>query len=71
MQRFRYSQPRHWKVVRVAGLTFGRRYPGTHFRRLSEPQDQHGHETAKKSLYPSAAGDPTPADQPVAKRLAA
>ena len=57
---------------RVASLTLSRLYPGKapvliFYRRLSGPQDQSGHEGAKKNLHPSD----TRAVQPVAQRLAA
>ena len=41
------------------------------YRRLSGPQDQSGHEGAKKNLHPSDTRDRTRAVQPVAQRLAA
>ena len=57
---------------RVASPMLGHLYPrgkppGTHFRRLSGPQDQSGHEGVKKNLHPSD----TRAIQPLVKRLAA
>ena len=44
------------------------RYP--FYRRLIGPQDQSGHERAKKNLHPSDTRDRTRAVQPVAQRLA-
>ena len=62
---------------RVASPTLGRLLPPeesprySFYRRLSGPQDQSGHEGAKKILHPSDTRDPTRDVQPVAQRLAA
>ena len=61
---------------RVASPTLGRLYPResprySFYRRLSGPQDQSGHEGAKKNLHPSDTRDRTRAVQTVAQRLAA
>ena len=61
---------------RVASPTLGRLNPEespqySFYRRLSGPQDQSGHERAKKNLHPSDTRDWTRAIQPVAQRLAA
>ena len=71
-----YSQPRHWKevewlVLRSAAFTPEERPRYSFYRRLSGPQDQSGHEGAKKNLHPSDTRDRTRAVQPVAQRLAA
>ena len=76
MQGSTYSQPRHyeevgWLVLRSATLTPGEIPRYSFYRRLSEPQDQSGHEGVKKNLHPSDTRDRTRAVQPVAKRLAA
>ena len=59
---------------RVAIPTLGHLYPRgkpwySFYRRLSEPQDQSGHEGAKQNLHPSDTRDRTRAFQPVVKRL--
>ena len=61
---------------RMASPTLGRVYsrgkpPVLILIRLSGPQDQSGHEGAKKNLHPSDTRDRTRAVQPVAQRLAA
>ena len=61
---------------RVASPTLGRLYPRgkprhSFYRRLSEPQDQCGHEGAEKNLHPSDTRDRSRAVQPVAQSLAA
>ena len=61
---------------RVASPTLSCLYPRgklpySFYRRLSGPQDQSGHEGAKKNLHPSDTRDRTRAVQPVAQRLAA
>ena len=56
-----------WLVLRSATFT-PRENPGTHFcRRLSRPQDQPGHEGAKKNLHPSPP--PTPWIDPGCQRV--
>ena len=71
MQRSTYSQPRHQEevgqlVLRSAAFTPEESPRYSFYRRLSGPQDQSGHERAKKNLHPSD----TWAVQPVAQRLA-
>ena len=61
---------------RVASPTLGHLYPResaqySFYRRLSGPQDQSGHEGAKKNIHSSDTQDRTRAVQPVAQRLAA
>ena len=75
MQRSTYTQPRHQEEIWVASPTLGRLYPKesprySFYRRLSEPNDQSGHEGVKKNLHTSDTRDQTRAVQPVAKRLA-
>ena len=75
MQRSTYSQPRHqeevgWLVLRSAAFTPEESPRYSFYRRLSGPEDQSGHEGAKKSLHPSDTRDQTRTVQPVAQRLA-
>ena len=61
---------------RLACSRLGRFYPGeitrySFYRRLSEPQDQPGHEGVKKNLHVSDTQDRTRAIQPAVKRLGA
>ena len=56
---------------RVASAMLGRLYhlgkaSGTHFMRVSEPQDQPGHEGVKKNVDPSETQDRTQAIKPLA-----
>ena len=72
MQGSTYSQPRHygevgWLVLHSAAFTPEEIPRYSFYRRLSGPQDQSGHESAKKNLHPSD----TRAVHPAAKRLAA
>ena len=60
-----------WLVLRSAAFTLRESARYSFYRRLSEPQDQSGHEGAKKMSTPSDTRDRTWAVQPVAQRLAA
>ena len=75
MQVSTYSQP--WQQEEVGWLVLcsaafipeeSPRY--SFYRRLSVPQDQSGHEGAKKNLHPSDIWDRTRAVQPLTQRLA-
>ena len=61
--------------ARVASSTLDRLYSGKVpvliYRRLSEPQDQSGHEGVKKNPHPSDTRDRTRAVQPIARHLTA
>ena len=58
LQGSTYAQPRHleevgWLVLRSAAFSPGENPRCSLYRRLSELQDQSGHEAVKKNLYPS------------------
>ena len=76
MQGSTYRQPRHYEEAGWLIPTLGRLYPRGRPRyefywRLSGPQDQSGHEGAKKNLHPCNTRDRTRLIKPVAKHLAA
>ena len=70
-----YTQSRHlevvgWLVLCLASFTPWESSRYSFNRRLSGPQDQSGHEGAKKNLHPSDTQDRTRTIQPVVKRHA-